>query len=118
MSLVSEQGVPGAIFYTALVTWTARRVLRLRTTLKGSDTFGEIVLAGVAAVVTAVFTGDMFVDYLKLEVRVWFIALLMVAGELWLRTDGEHRESPERRRESTGDSREPPGWREGHLRAI
>ena len=32
----------------------------------------------------AIFAGDMFVDYLKLEVRVWFIAVVMAVGTLWL----------------------------------
>lgn len=107
MSLVSEQGVPGAVFYAALVTWTAKRIVRLRRALKGSDSFGEILLAGVAAVIVAVFTGDMFVDYLKLEVRVWFIAILMIASDLWLQTDNEGRESAEGGWESTAHLPEP-----------
>ena len=36
----------------------------------------------MAASLIAVFIGDLFVDYLKLEVRIWFLAFLMVLFKL------------------------------------
>jgi len=84
MSLLVEQGIPGALFYVAIGVWTFKRLAILRRRLKGSDSFGELVLAGVGAAMGAIFAGDMFVDYLKLEVRVWFIAVVMAVGTLWL----------------------------------
>ena len=86
MTLLVEQGVPGALFYLVLASWTIRRLLLLRRRIGNSSAFDELLLATVAAVMGAIWIGDMFVDYLKLEIRVWFIALLMAVGDLWLRS--------------------------------
>ena len=91
MSLLVEQGVLGAAFYLALAVWTLTRLARLRRRLRGSGHFGEVLVAGLGAAMAAILSGDMFVDYLKLEIRVWFTALLMVAEELWPRAEADSR---------------------------
>jgi hypothetical protein len=44
-----------------------------------------VAIAAVAACLTATFVGDMFVQYPKFEVRLWFVALLMVLGSMTVR---------------------------------
>lgn len=78
MSLLVEQGLPGAIFYFAYLFWLYRSIIRLRRTLISRQDFLATLLPAVTAVLCAVTLGDMFVDYAKSEVRIWFVALLMV----------------------------------------
>lgn len=82
MSLLVEQGIFGVIFYVALVLWVAKNLLRLRRSLNRSESFLADVYPAIAACLAAIFVGDVFVDYLKAEVRIWFIALLMVMIKL------------------------------------
>lgn len=82
MSLLVEQGILGAAFYFALVLWIVSKILALRRSLTGEDGFLACVYPAVAASLIAVFIGDLFVDYLKLEVRIWFLAFLMVLFKL------------------------------------
>jgi O-antigen ligase len=82
MSLLVEQGIPGAVFYFALVAWIGIKILALRRSLVGDDGFLACIYPAVAGSLVAVLVGDMFVDYLKLEVRIWFLAFLMVLLKL------------------------------------
>lgn len=92
MSLLVEQGIPGAAFYVALVLWIGRNVLLLGRRVQGDTSFVAIAFPAVAAALGAVTLADTFVDYIKLEVRLWFVALLMVMLKL---TEGGQ-ESPAR----------------------
>jgi hypothetical protein len=49
-------------------------------------------LPGIAAAIGAIYVGDMFVDLLKHEVRIWMIALVLVIGELRLHPEESARE--------------------------
>jgi O-antigen ligase len=77
MSVLVEQGVPGAIIFGALLIWmfrTARRIKRF-----GRDQASSPLLlpaAGVAAALLVMQISGLFVDYLKAEVLIWFVALL------------------------------------------
>ena len=82
MSLLVEQGIVGAAFYFALVAWIFSKILALRRSLAGEDGFLACAYPAVAASLIAVIIGDLFVDYLKLEVRIWFLAFLMVLFKL------------------------------------
>ena len=87
MSLLVEQGVIGAAFYVLLVAWSVVRLRQLRARFKHSTSVAAQMLPGIAAAIAAIFVGDMFVDLLKHEVRIWLIALVLVIGELPLRAE-------------------------------
>lgn len=82
MSLLVEQGLPGAIFYVLLLFWIARTVFRLRQPMQSSSELLANTYTAVVASLAAITVGDVFVDYLKYETRVWFLALLMVIVKL------------------------------------
>jgi O-antigen ligase len=82
MSLLVEQGVPGGAFYAFLVWWTWRSVKRIRPRVSGEAGLGGQAFAAISASLAAIFVGDLFVDYLKFEARIWFLALLMVMLKL------------------------------------
>lgn len=82
MSLLVEQGIPGALFYLALGAWIVGKILALRRSLVGDDGFLACIYPAVAGSLVAVFIADLFVDYLKLEVRIWLLAFLMVLFKL------------------------------------
>lgn len=82
MSLLVEQGIPGALFYLAFLAWMGSRLIVLRRRLAQESEFLATMYPAIAASLVAITLGDMFVDYLKLEVRQWFIAFLMVFMKL------------------------------------
>lgn len=82
MTMLVEQGIFGALFYVVAAVWVGRKIVALRRSLAGRDDFLASIYPAVAASLVAVFVGDMFVDYLKLEVRFWFLAFLMVIIKL------------------------------------
>ena len=82
MSLLVEQGVPGAILYLFLLGWIARTVFRLRSSMRESIGLVPIVYVATVSILGAITVGDMFVDYLKFEARFWFLGVLMVLVKL------------------------------------
>ncbi|MEL7186306.1 MAG: O-antigen ligase family protein, partial [Pseudomonadota bacterium] len=78
MTMLVEQGIPGAIFYFMLLLWMARTCLRLRRPMRDREGLIPQTYAAVVAVLAAITVGDLFVDYLKFEARLWFISILMV----------------------------------------
>ena len=71
-----------AFFYSYLVWWTLRALIRTRKIVVVGDPSLALALTAIAAGMGAIFIGDMFVDYLKLEVRYWFIGLLLILPRL------------------------------------
>lgn len=94
MSYLVEQGVIGGLFYFAILAWVLRQLVRLRRVLRGTHGFGATLLPGVAGVMASIYIGDLFVDYLKFEVRFWFLAILMVMVRIWIR-EGSPGQVPE-----------------------
>lgn len=78
MTMLVEHGVPGGLFYAAMLWWSAWTVTKLYGRLKDDNGFYAQALPGIAAVLAAIVVGELFVDYVKLEVRFWFMALLLV----------------------------------------
>lgn len=78
MSLLVEQGVVGAAMYVMMVVWTVKSLMLLRRKHQLIDDRESALLPAVAAVLCAITVGDMFVDFLKFEIRIWFIGLTMV----------------------------------------
>lgn len=82
MTMLVDHGIPGVIFYFAMLYWVGRSTLLLAKRLRGGEGFYSALLPGLAAVFTAITVGDVFVQYPKLEVRIWFIGLLAVMLQL------------------------------------
>jgi O-antigen ligase len=82
MSLLVEQGIPGAIFYVLLTIWTLVTLRKLRRLTRRQSGLIATSTAATASVLVAIMIGDLFVDYLKNEARIWFIALAMVLVNL------------------------------------
>jgi hypothetical protein len=78
MTMLVEHGVPGIVMYLLLLLWLFNSVRSLiRNQPKGDGLLPTLVPA-IAGVTAAIVVGDFFVDYLILECRIWFIALVMV----------------------------------------
>lgn len=92
MTMLVDHGVFGVVFYVALLIWIARTILILRRRLKNEDGFLASMLPAFAAVLGAITIADQFVQYPKLEVRVWFVSLLIVM--LHLTTDRQQTQQP------------------------
>ncbi len=83
MSALTEQGIPGAIFYLWMWGWSARTVLKLkRDQAFFADPRRATLLASVAAALVIVLVAGVFVDYIKAEVHIWLAALLASLASL------------------------------------
>jgi len=76
-SLLVEQGAPGIIFYILYLGWIAKQIVKLRGAKAESHVF-KIIIPASLAILTSITIGDMFVDYLKSEVRFWFISIIIL----------------------------------------
>ena len=83
MTMLTEHGIPGATFYIMLLLWILSRVRRLGKAYQTEDHgMMAALLPGVAAVLLGITVGDMFVTHARLEVRIWFIGILMAMYNL------------------------------------
>ena len=78
LSMLVDHGVPGAAAYVALLGWIVVVANRLRRRLRLRAGTSALVLPAIAGSLLAMFVGDMFVPYVRYEVRFWFVALLLV----------------------------------------
>ena len=78
MTMLVEHGVLGFLLYLLLVIWLVRSVLALNRLLRDEEGLLPMLLPAIAGLTAGILVGDLFVDYLILEVRVWFIAIVMV----------------------------------------
>jgi hypothetical protein len=104
MALLVEQGIPGGIFYILMLFWFWRTLLDVRRRTRYSEDFLTAVFPSVAATLGAIVIGGMFVDYIKLEVRIWFVGVLMVMTRLILIRDlAENSAAPNNESTATAD---------------
>ena len=81
LTMLVDHGVPGAVFYVSMLVWVFRRLRDLfKLSRPTNDAGGSVfaLLPAVAAVFAAITVGDLFVQYPKLEVRIWFISVLLI----------------------------------------
>ncbi len=79
MTLLTEQGVPGAILYLCVVGWVARQVLRLkRLDRVGLPTGLGLYRSAIGGGLMLLFVAGQFVDYLKVEVMIWLLVSLVL----------------------------------------
>jgi O-antigen ligase len=77
MTMLVDHGIPGAVAYSLMIVWMLLSLWRLRTRSRGEDDFMAQVLPAVAGALIVITVGDLFVQYPKLEVRFWFLTVLM-----------------------------------------
>jgi O-Antigen ligase len=90
MTMLVEQGIPGAIFYILLLFWGLKQVFLLARRLAGQEGFLAQVFPATVGILGAITVGDLFVDFLKFETRLWYITVLM----LLLSMSSEHTKAP------------------------
>ena len=78
LSMLVDHGVPGGLAYAALLGWVLLTARRLRRTLGRQGTTAALYVPAVIGSLLAMFVGDMFVPFVRYEVRFWFVALLLV----------------------------------------
>lgn len=88
MSLLVEQGVPGGLFYLVMLLWLYRSLRKLRSEYRNTGGTEAGLFPAVFAVLAAITAGDQFVDYLKFEIRIWFIAIVMILLAMAMRARG------------------------------
>jgi hypothetical protein len=88
LTALSEQGIPGAILYSALVMWVAAAIFRVRRMNRRSqhDPALGTQAAALCGALVVVLVAGFTADYLTKEVQFWLYAALLSA--LWL---GEQR---------------------------
>jgi hypothetical protein len=87
MAMLVDHGIPGAVLYIALLLWIYKKLKALAPQARSMSGFPATFFPAVAGVLVAITIGDMFSQFPLLEVRVWFVSLLMAYAEL-LRVDG------------------------------
>jgi O-antigen ligase len=79
MTALVEQGIPGAMMYLALWFWIAKSLLRAKDVRTDDASVQRSILtAAVGGGLMLVFVAGQFVDYLKVEIQVWLLVLLVV----------------------------------------
>jgi O-antigen ligase len=82
MTMLVDHGIPGAALYVLMLLWIYRTFRATRTaTYATSDLLGATLTAVIASL-AAIIIGDLFVQYPRSEVRIWFLALLLVLTHL------------------------------------
>jgi hypothetical protein len=83
LTALVEQGIPGAIMYLALWIWTATALIRARDVRGDPESVQRSILnAAVGGGLLLVFVAGQFVDYLKTEIQIWLLVLLVVLIQL------------------------------------
>ncbi|HQR40302.1 MAG TPA: O-antigen ligase family protein [Blastocatellia bacterium] len=78
LGLTVDQGAPGAVAYVALLLWVIIALRRLAIQCRESSGFLATLLPAVAAFFAAMTVADMFVPYVRYEIRFWFVGVLLV----------------------------------------
>jgi O-antigen ligase len=77
MTVLVEQGIPGAILFAMMVGWTANTLRKVaRTGHAAQNTMRNVHAAAIGGALTVVFIGGMFADFAQVEVQIWMFALL------------------------------------------
>ena len=74
-----EQGIPGAVIWAWLWAWIALALRRAKERGIDADATERATLAAaIGGGLAMVFVAGQFVDYLKVEIQLWLIVLLVV----------------------------------------
>ena len=94
LTLIVEQGIVGGVFALLLLLWMMRISLRLRKLIPTRETVLLCVYPSALAILSAILVADVFVDHLKMEVRLWYIAVLLVIMNLARKSSAETASTP------------------------
>jgi O-antigen ligase len=78
MTMLVEHGIPGLLLYLMLILWLLKSVRSLIRSHDHREGVLPTLVPAIAGVTGALIVGDLFVDYLIIECRIWFIGLVMV----------------------------------------
>ncbi|MCB1740397.1 MAG: O-antigen ligase family protein [Gammaproteobacteria bacterium] len=78
LSFLVDHGAIGAFLYVCLTGWFLVAVLRAHRTLRNTRGLYAVMVPMLGAIAVTLAISDLTVNYLKLEIRYWFIALMMV----------------------------------------
>jgi hypothetical protein len=77
MTLLVEEGIPGALLFFAMVGWTAFTLRDLKRNSRGPGNVTRAVqAAAVGGALMVVLVGGLFADFSQCEVQIWMLALL------------------------------------------
>jgi O-antigen ligase len=83
MSALVEQGIPGAVMWVWLWVWIAMALRRAKERGTDADATERATLAAaIGGGLAMVFVAGQFVDYLKVEIQLWLLVLLVVVLQL------------------------------------
>jgi O-antigen ligase len=81
LTVLVEQGIPGAVLFLGFIYWTTKALRRLKAETATRTPTEEqktraVQAAAVGGALTIVLAAGMFADFSKCEVQIWMIALL------------------------------------------
>jgi O-antigen ligase len=82
MTMLVDHGIPGAVLYIALLLWTYKKLKAFGPQARSMSGFPGTFFPAVAGVLVAITIADMFSQLPLLEVRVWFVSLLIAYAQL------------------------------------
>lgn len=82
MTMLVDHGIPGGALYIALLVWTAAKLKSLWRQIRGTSGFPATVFPTLVAVMVAITVADIFAQFPRLEVRVWFVSLIVAYAQL------------------------------------
>ncbi len=85
MTMLVSFGIPGAIFYLSLLAWLYKSLKRLAPHVRFRDGLPATFFPALVGVVVAVTVGDQFSQFPMLEVRIWYVSLLIAYTQLLMR---------------------------------
>jgi len=90
LSVLVEQGVVGIVIYGVLALVTLRRIMRVRRGPRNEEESRIALLgASVAGGLAVVFCAGQFADYLRAEVQMWLLAMLVALTRILARMRAE-----------------------------
>jgi O-antigen ligase len=93
MTMLVDQGVPGALIYIAFATWAFRTIRRLIPKARSATGISSTFLPGLLGIIIAIIVGDLFNSFVLLEVRIWFLSLLVSYAHLLRQAESSHSQS-------------------------
>ena len=83
MTVLVEQGIPGTAIYLAITVWAALRLKRLKA-LDRAHLPASLGLyrAAIGGALASILVAGQIADFLRLEVTIWCIVMLLVVSRL------------------------------------
>jgi hypothetical protein len=92
MTVLVEQGIPGAIMFFLMARWVGRSILGMkRRALELQNPWVAIHGGAIGAALVVVLIGGLFADFSKCEVQIWMFALLAAVTQKQMYAPAEAR---------------------------